>query len=118
VLERNHAYTRAGGAHVFTVPWYWWKDTLIRAVCAEDGTITHIEKPEYHGNPIDSQGSLVVTEWGRDLCDFIYRASRGRDSVEGDFEPGDGSGAHAATLWRSVSAAQFHGKRSSSLWIL
>jgi SAM-dependent methyltransferase len=63
------------GAHVFTVPWFWWKGTLIRAVRAEDGTVTHIEKPDYHGNPIDSQGSLVVTEWGRDLCDFIYRSS-------------------------------------------
>lgn len=64
-----------GGSHVFTVPWYWWKDTLVRAVRAEDGSINLIEKPEYHGNPIDSQGSLVITEWGRDLCDFIYRAS-------------------------------------------
>jgi hypothetical protein len=36
--------------------------------------------------------------------------NRGRDSIESDFEAGDGGGAHAATLWRSVSAAQFHGK--------
>jgi hypothetical protein len=30
---------------------------------------------EYHGDPIDEKGSLVVTEWGRELCDFIYRTS-------------------------------------------
>jgi hypothetical protein len=34
-----------------------------------------LEPAEYHSNPIDEQGSLVVTEWGRELCDFIYRTS-------------------------------------------
>lgn len=65
---------KPGGAHVFTVPWYYWKDTLVRAV--RDGTgIRHLEKPDYHGNPIDSKGSLVVTEWGADFCDFVQRES-------------------------------------------
>jgi hypothetical protein len=44
--------------------------------------------------------------------------NRGLDRIEGDLEAGDGGDAHAATLRRSVSAAQFHGNRSSSLWIL
>lgn len=63
-----------GGAHVFTVPWCYWKDTLVRAA-EENGVIKHLAEPDYHGNPIDAKGSLVVTEWGRDLCDFIYRHS-------------------------------------------
>lgn len=62
---------KAGGAHVFTVPWYYWKKSLTRAV-GRNGGIEFPEKPEYHGNPIDPNGSLVVTEWGWDLCDFIY----------------------------------------------
>jgi SAM-dependent methyltransferase len=66
---------RPGGAHVFTVPWYWWKKTLVRAVRNEEGTTTYLEPTDYHGNPIDKKGSLVVTEWGPDLCDFIYRSS-------------------------------------------
>lgn len=66
---------RPGGAHVFTVPWYWWKETLVRATRGEDGEIKHLETADYHGNPIDEKGSLVVTEWGRELCDFIYRTS-------------------------------------------
>lgn len=65
---------KEGGAHVFTIPWYYWKKTLVRAV-KENGTVSHLEEPDYHGNPIDSKGSLVVTEWGWDLCDFIYRHS-------------------------------------------
>jgi hypothetical protein len=34
-----------------------------------------LEPADYHGNPIDENGSLVVTEWGRELCDFIYCTS-------------------------------------------
>lgn len=65
---------KPGGAHVFTVPWYYWKKTLIRAT-VENGAIKHLEKPDYHGNPIDPNGSLVVREWGWDLCDFVYEHS-------------------------------------------
>ncbi|HKV39820.1 MAG TPA: methyltransferase domain-containing protein, partial [Blastocatellia bacterium] len=65
---------KPGGAHVFTVPWYYWKETLIRAV-QDGGEIRHLEAPEYHGNPIDPSGALVVTEWGWDLCDFIFEYS-------------------------------------------
>src|SRR5215472_7618443 len=53
---------RPGGAHVFTVPWYWWKQTLVRARRNDDGTTMYLEAPENHGNPIDEDGSLVVTE--------------------------------------------------------
>ncbi len=63
---------KPGGAHVFTVPWYHWKDTLVRARL-EDGKIRHIEEPDYHGNPIDEKGSLVITEWGRELPFLIAK---------------------------------------------
>lgn len=63
---------KPGGAHVFTVPWVWWKQTLVRARRLTDGTIEHLEPADYHGNPFDAGGSLVVREWGWDLCDFIY----------------------------------------------
>lgn len=70
-LERT---LKPGGAHVFTVPWYYWNETVVRAA-REGNEIKHLKDPEYHGNPIDEDGSLVVTEWGRDLCDFIFRCS-------------------------------------------
>jgi hypothetical protein len=57
---------KAGGAHTFTVPWLRSKKTLIRAL-VKDGVLQHLEKPDYHGNPIDENGSLVFTEWGVDL---------------------------------------------------
>jgi len=65
---------KPGGAHVFTVPWFYWQPTLTRAVL-RDGEVQHLVEPDYHGDPIDPRGTLVVTEWGPDLCDFIYESS-------------------------------------------
>jgi SAM-dependent methyltransferase len=65
---------KPGGAHVFTVPYFFWKKTLVRAVASPDG-IKYLEPPDYHGNPIDDKGSLVVTEWGPELIEQIYSNS-------------------------------------------
>jgi hypothetical protein len=37
--------------------------------------------------------------------------------IERDLEASDGIDGHAASLRRSISTAQFHGRSSSSLWI-
>ncbi len=65
---------RPGGAHLFTVPTYPGTRTRVRAEPAPDG-IRHLVEPAYHGNPISDQGSLVVTDWGDDLVDFVYEHS-------------------------------------------
>jgi SAM-dependent methyltransferase len=63
---------KPGGAHVFTVPWYYWLPTVVRARRNGDGEVEHLLPPDYHGNPIEPKArSLVVTEWGRDLLDVI-----------------------------------------------
>lgn len=95
VLEPARAFgevartLRPGGAHVFTVPWYYWKPTMVRAH-RDDGQVVHDSVPEYHGNPIDPRGSLVVTEWGFELLDFIERSSGLRTTVEHLFDPNQG----------------------------
>ena len=67
---------KPGGAHIFTTP-------LVRKNsptkwCArrnENGTIEHlINPPEYHGNPVAAEGSLVTVHWGFDITKFIYEA--------------------------------------------
>jgi len=67
---------KPGGAHMSTVPLVKGahEESLVRAHL-EDGTIVHDLEPDYHGNPIDSSGSLVVTEWGYDICQRIHEAS-------------------------------------------
>ena len=32
-------------------------------------------EPEYHGNPISSEGSLVTVNWGYDITNFIFETS-------------------------------------------
>jgi len=65
---------KPGGAHLFTVPIFSRKESLIRAVEA-DGVIQFLEEPDYHGNPVDEKGSLVAREWGEDIVDFIWKSS-------------------------------------------
>jgi SAM-dependent methyltransferase len=66
---------KPGGAHVFTIPLYKGKPTLVRARLMEDGTLVKYLADDYHANPVDPKGSLVTTEWGDDVADFIYEAS-------------------------------------------
>lgn len=66
---------KPGGMHIFTMPWYTnLTKTIQRAKQIED-SIEFIEPPIYHGNPIDSSGSLVTYDWGLDFCDYIYKYS-------------------------------------------
>ena len=64
---------KPGGAHIFTVPLYRGRKTLVRAI-EKYGRIEYLEEKEFHGNPIDHNGSLVVTEWGDELIDAIREA--------------------------------------------
>lgn len=65
---------KPGGAHVFTVPWYAPKPTFIRA--AEiGGNIEYAAEKDYHGDPINAEGVLVVTEWGANLPEYIFKHS-------------------------------------------
>jgi hypothetical protein len=85
---------KPGGAHVFTVPWFRWNKTLVRAV-VKDGVLQHLEKPDYHGNPIDESGSLVFTEWGAEFpfllqdwgkCPVMIYSVRDRSlGIDGEF---------------------------------
>jgi SAM-dependent methyltransferase len=80
---------RPGGLHIFTVPWYWWKPTLVRA----RGTATavqHFQEPEYHANPVDPQGSLVATEWGPELPGVIFQSSGMATTAFAIYDPRQG----------------------------
>jgi SAM-dependent methyltransferase len=67
---------RAGGAHIFTTPKYkQLRKTQDRAV-RQNGAIVHLVDPEYHGNPIDSAGSLVTVHYGDDIAEIIWNETR------------------------------------------
>ena len=41
----------------------------------EVGDITHHYEPEYHGNPIDDEGSIVTMHQGYDIANFIMNCA-------------------------------------------
>lgn len=77
VVVREVARTlKPGGSFLFTVPTYKNRvDSERRALYHSDGTIEHLAEPEYHGNPVSDQGSLVTFHYGYDLPELIYRWS-------------------------------------------
>ena len=46
----------------------------VRAVQAEDGSIRHLQEPEYHGNPVDENGALCFRYFGWQLLDELRAA--------------------------------------------
>ncbi len=58
---------RPGGRMFFTVPFFW--DRVPNTSRAElvNGQLRHLLPPEYHGNPVSKDGSLVFTEYGWEL---------------------------------------------------
>jgi SAM-dependent methyltransferase len=59
---------RPGGAHIFTVPVFNDRPTVVRAAMSPTG-VDHFLPPDYHGL------CLVVREWGEDLVDFVANAT-------------------------------------------
>ena len=87
VFEASRAFReiarvlKTGGAHIFTVPLVnKHKKSERWASRGKDGGVTFHHEPEYHGNPVDSAGSLVTMHWGYDITGFIMKSS-GMQSV-------------------------------------
>jgi SAM-dependent methyltransferase len=66
---------KPGGIHFFTVPLYRELDITRPRIIERDGEIQHFLDPVFHGNPIDSKGSLVTFDYGKDLPDLIFKQS-------------------------------------------
>lgn len=65
---------KVGGRLVFTVPFFSELDTtVVRAAVQPDGNIVHYLPPEYHGNPLSSEGSLCFQYFGWDMLDGLRK---------------------------------------------
>jgi SAM-dependent methyltransferase len=64
---------RPGGAHIFTVPLVRKTEpSRPRARRGADGAVELLLEAQYHGNPVDSKGSLVTMDWGYDILETIW----------------------------------------------
>ena len=73
VFQELYRTIKQGGTILFTVPTY--KDLLEskrRALYNDDSTVDFLGfEPEYHGNPVNANGSLVTFHYGYDLPKLI-----------------------------------------------
>lgn len=55
---------RRGGVYVFSIPFYFTLEhDRVRAVLHADGTVEHLEEPQYHGDPVRPDGILVYRDY-------------------------------------------------------
>jgi len=77
-----HRTLKPSGAHIFTTPLINKnKPTEQWAKRLPDGTIEYLHPPEYHGNPMSSEGSLVTWHWGFDIVDYIQESHAGSAEI-------------------------------------
>jgi SAM-dependent methyltransferase len=62
---------KPGGAHIMSVPVVNKSAPSRRRASLIDGQITYHLEPQYHGNPVDPNGSLVTVDWGYDIASFL-----------------------------------------------
>lgn len=64
--------TKVGGRMLWSVPFRADRhDNLCRASLSKDGTLTHHEPPEYHGDPLSADGCLCYTHFGWEMLDQV-----------------------------------------------
>ena len=66
---------KPGGAHIFTTPLVNKDKPSERRASISDAGIVYHHPPEYHGNPVSVEGSLVTWHWGEDIVTHIKNVS-------------------------------------------
>jgi len=66
---------KPGGAYVMTAPLVNKAHASRRRASLDHGEVVHHEEPQFHGNPIDPNGSLVTVDWGYDIAEFLTQHS-------------------------------------------
>ena len=63
-----------GGKLILTVPFNFEQETRVRAVLEADGSVTHLEEPCYHGDPLSKKGVLAYYDFGAALMEDMRAA--------------------------------------------
>jgi SAM-dependent methyltransferase len=68
-LKEFYRVLGSGGQLILSVPFSYRHQTLVRATLDEDGNVSHLVKPCYHGDPLSDQGVLSYYDFGMELLD-------------------------------------------------
>lgn len=73
-LREFHRVLDTGGQLVLSVPFSDKQETLVRATMDDEGRVTHLVEPCYHGDPLSDQGVLSFYDFGMELLDELHEA--------------------------------------------
>ncbi|MFT5612391.1 MAG: SAM-dependent methyltransferase [Polaribacter sp.] len=69
-IAESYRVLKENGRALFSFPFSKGLDeTLVRATMSEDGVISHLTEPEYHGDPLSNEGCLSYYTFGWDVLD-------------------------------------------------
>lgn len=75
VFKEVERTLKSGGRYIFTVPMINKHSASEQWAKLYKGGNVFIYKPEYHGNPVDENGSPVTWHWGFDITIYIKKSS-------------------------------------------
>ncbi|MEP9366975.1 class I SAM-dependent methyltransferase [Xanthobacter sp. VNH20] len=62
---------KPGGATIMTVPIVLKNRPSRRRASLKNGEIKNLLEPQFHGNPVSNDGSLVTIDWGYDVVSYL-----------------------------------------------
>lgn len=62
---------RPGGRFLFTVPFHPSADTTVQRATMTGGEVVTLMEPQFHGNPVSAEGSIVFYDHGWDLLERL-----------------------------------------------
>jgi hypothetical protein len=71
-----------GGSMLATFPFHHTRQVTRKRAELKQGVLENILPPEYHGNPISPEGSIVFTDFGWDVLDMFTQAGFRKAEVE------------------------------------
>jgi SAM-dependent methyltransferase len=88
-LREMRRALRPGGRAILTFPWLGGRnyEHVIRAEQLPDGSIRHLQPPEFHGDPATNQGILSFRSFGWKILDELRAAGFTRASATFVFGP-------------------------------
>jgi SAM-dependent methyltransferase len=66
---------KPGGCCIMTLPMVRGSKRSERRAELVEGEINHIKAAEYHGDPVNTEGTLVTLDWGFDACAYLSSCS-------------------------------------------
>jgi len=91
-----------GGSLLATFPFHHDRQSTRKRAELKQGVLENILPPEYHGNPISPEGSIVFTDFGWDVLDMLIKAGFREAKVEIYASKEFGHIGHTPIVFRAI----------------